>query len=291
MEPEFKLISSETINLTPELAMQFRDMPASPTEREFDNARANMLRKKAEEKRLIAFHWAKARIGSKEYRMNGQHSAAVLSELNGAFPENLKVHLDTYEVNSTENLASLFRQFDARKSGRTPSDVSGAYQGLHDDLAGVAKPSAKLAVEGVSWYEKHVEGLPAPTGDDVYQLFSKEALYPFIKWVGEIFSIKTPEMRRVPVVAAMYGSFDKSKAEAEKFWLEVSRGGVEFEDSHPATVLDSFLKSAVEDKRKFDLKPANFYQASAYAWNAYREGRTLTTIKYDTRKGLYQIAA
>jgi hypothetical protein len=291
MTPEFKLISSETMTLTPELAEKFRDMPASPTERGFDQARANMLRKKAEEGRLIAFHWAKAKIGDKEYRMNGQHSAAVLSELNGTFPQNLKVHLDTYQVDSKENLASLFRQFDARKSGRTPSDVSGAYQGLHDELAEVARPSAKLAVEGAAWYDKYVEGLPAPTGDDVYQLFSKEALYPFIRWVGEIFSIKTPELRRVPVLAAMYGAFDKNESEARKFWLEVSRGGVEFEDSHPATVLDSFLKSAVEDKRKFDLKPANFYQAGAYAWNAYREGKTLSNIKYDTRKGLYQIAA
>jgi len=26
------------------------------------------------------------------------------------------------------------------------------------------------------------------------------------------------------------------------FWMEVSRGGVEYEDNHPTTVLDTFLK-------------------------------------------------
>jgi hypothetical protein len=290
MDAEFKLISSETLPLTPELADKFRAMDASPTERGFDKARANMLRTKAEEGRLIAFNWAVAKLGDKTYRMNGQHSSAVLSELNGQFPQGLKVHLDTYQVDNRENLASLFRQFDARKSGRTPTDVAGAYQGLHEELAGVAKPSAKLAAEGAAWYDKYVMGLPAPTGDDVYMLFAREKLYPFFQWVGEIFSIKTPELRRVPVVGAMYGAFDKNEAEARKFWMEVSRGGVEFEDSHPATVLDSFLKSVVEEKRKFDLKPANFYQASAYAWNAFREGKTITSIKFDTRKGLYQIA-
>jgi hypothetical protein len=61
--------------------------------------------------------------------------------------------------------------------------------------------------------------------------------------------------------------------------------------ARPTTVLDAFLKSIIEDKRKLELKNANFYQASIYAWNAFRENKTITTIKYDTKKGLYQVAA
>jgi hypothetical protein len=74
-------------------------------------------------RQLIAFNWAVAKIGDKEYRVNGQHSSAVLSELNGEFPQGLKVHMDTYEVDSNDGLALLFRQFDSRKSGHTPTDV------------------------------------------------------------------------------------------------------------------------------------------------------------------------
>jgi hypothetical protein len=78
--------------------------------------------------------------------------------------------------------------------------------------------------------------------------------HSFIRWVGEdIFTIKAPELRRQTIVAAMYGTFDKNEAEARKFWQEVSRGGVEFEDNHPTTVLNAFLKSAIEDK-KLELK-------------------------------------
>jgi hypothetical protein len=80
-------------------------------------------REKAEAGQLIAFNWAVAKIGDKEYRVNGQHSSAVLSELNGEFPQGLKVHMDTYEVDSNDGLALLFRQFDSRKSGHTPTDV------------------------------------------------------------------------------------------------------------------------------------------------------------------------
>ena len=28
-----------------------------------------------------------------------------------------------------------------------------------------------------------------------------------------------------------------------------------------------------------------------YAWNAYRENKTITSVKYDTKKGLYTVAA
>jgi hypothetical protein len=43
--------------------------------------------------------------------------------------------------------------------------------------------------------------------------------------------------------------------------------------------------------RESELKPTNFYQASIYAWNAYREDKTLTSVKYVTKKGLYAVAA
>ena len=42
-------------------------------------------------------------------------------------------------------------------------------------------------------------------------------------------------------------------------------------------------------RRERDLKPANYYQACVFAWNAYREGKSLTTIKCDTKKGLLPI--
>jgi len=169
--------------------------------------------------------------------------------------------------------------------------VSGAYQGLYENLKDVPCGAAKLAVEGIAWYRKQVEGVPAPSGDDIYTLFGVEDLHPFIRWMGDIFSVKTPELRRVTIVAAMHGTFEKNEQESRKFWKEVSRGGVEFEENHPTTVLDAFFKSVIEDKRKLLLKPGNFYQASIYAWNAFREDKPLTSVKYDTKKGLYSITA
>jgi hypothetical protein len=148
----FRLVNAEVKELTPELADQFRNLEASPTERSLDEARIKHLREKAEAGQLVTFNWSTARLGGRTLRMNGQHSSKMLCELNGNFPKGLKVHLDTYEVDSSEDLAILFRQFDDRKSGRTPGDVSGAYQGLYNDLHDVPRASAKLAAESVAWY-------------------------------------------------------------------------------------------------------------------------------------------
>jgi hypothetical protein len=61
--------------------------------------------------------------------------------------------------------------------------------------------------------------------------------------------------------------------------------------THQPATRPPLFKSIVEDKKKLELKPGNFYQASIYAWNAFRENKTITSVKYDTRKGFYAVAA
>ena len=286
----YRLVKSEVCELTPELAQQFRDLDPSPTERELSAARIKHLKTKAEAGQLVTFHWSVAKLGDKRLRMNGQHSSNMLCDLNGHFPKGLKVHIDEYEVPNKPSLALLFRQFDDRKSNRSPSDVASAYQGLYEELHDVPKGPAKMAVEGACWYDRHVEGLPAPTADDQYVRFGESGLLEFIRWVGELFSVKTPELRRQTIVAAMYGTWVKNEREARKFWVEVARGGEEFAENAPSTVLDVWLKAMVEKRgAKNELKPANLYQGCVFAWNAHREGKTIQTIRFDSKKGLYAV--
>src|SRR5436305_58021 len=116
----YRLVKSEVCDLTPELAQQFRDLDPSPTERELNAARIRHLKTKAEAGQLVTFHWSVARLGDKRLRMNGQHSSNMLCDLNGLFPKGLKVHVDEYEVPNKPSLGLLFRQFDDRKSNRSP---------------------------------------------------------------------------------------------------------------------------------------------------------------------------
>jgi len=280
----FELTGSECVNLTREMAVEFRDMEPSPTERESAPARLRMLREKAEAGMLVTFHWAKAKLNGKWLRMNGQHSSTVLCELD-PFPEGLKAHVDSYRVDSMEGLALLFRQFDERKSSRSTADVSGAYQMLQEGLRDVPRNSAKLGVEGACWYRRAVEKQPVPSGDAQYALFNESGLHGFIKWVGEVFTIKTPEMRRVQIVSAMYATFIKNDVEARKFWQLVASGGHEYEETHPASTLSAWYVKAKQKDLKQPPKPADYYQGAILCWNAFRDERTIATIRIETKKG------
>jgi hypothetical protein len=282
----FMLLKAEVKPLTRAVAEQFKGMEPSPTERDLDPARLKHLKGKAEGGHLVTFHWATAKMGGRVLRVNGQHSSNMLCELADPFPEGLQVHLDHYEVDGPDGLALLFRQFDDRKSGRSAADVAGAYQGLCPELANVSKPIAKLGIDGVAWYRRHVLGNPVASGDQVYELLQEKGLHGFLLWLNDIFSIKTPELKKVQVVSAMYGTFISNEAAARKFWDEVARGGIEFEDNAPSTILDGWLKAAKEGAADAGaLKPGNFYQGCIYGWNAFREGKTIKTIKFGVEKG------
>lgn len=280
----FRLLKSEVKPLTRDLAEAFRTMEPSPTERDLNPSRLKHLREKADAGQLVSFHWARAKMGNKLLRVNGQHSSNMLCDLNGSFPDGLFVHLDEYEVDGPAGLGLLFRQFDDRKSGRSSGDVSGAFQNLEPALQGANKRIAKLAIDGYAWYARTLEGIPVPSGDAVYSLFNEQRLHPFVLWLNDVFSMKTPEMARVPVVAAMYATFIANETEARQFWSQVAAGGKEYEDNAPSTILDNWLKSAKEGSIKEPLKPGEFYQGCIYAWNAYREEKAIKDIRHDTRK-------
>jgi hypothetical protein len=277
----FTLVKSEVKPLTKDLAEKFRDLKASPTEREINPARMKYLERMAADDKLVTFHWSTAEISGETVRMNGQHSSAMLAGLNGAFPDGLYVHLDHYKVDGPEGLAALFRQFDARKSSRSASDVAGAYQGLVPELQGLNKRLAKLGIEAVVWYLGQVEKEPVPGGDDQYELFNFRKYDPFLSWIDNLFAgtVKVPEMRNKTVVAAMYSTFTKNAQAAKEFWHLVARGGADDADeTDPAKALDIWLNDIKLGKR--DLAAAQIYQGCINAWNAYRDGRPIKDIRY-----------
>ena len=132
------------------------------------------------------------------------------------------------------------------------------------------------------------EGTNYKTGDDIYVLFDDASLHPYIHWIGEMFSVKTPELKKPQIVAAMYATYTKNEPEARKFWASVARGGDDFgDDTAPATVLDRWLAAIKEeDGRKRELKPAHYYYGSIFAWNAYREDRAIKDIRWTFKTAL-----
>jgi hypothetical protein len=287
-ERPFRRLASTTVPLTPELAQQFHDMEASPTERDLDLRRVKHLREKLLASLSIAFIWATVKFNGKVLRMNGNHSSAAILGLN-EFPEGLIAHIDEYEANDLFGVALLFRQFDDKRSARSSKDICGAYQGLFENLRSVPKETAKLAVTGISWFRQNIqnpEGLPVLKGDDVGILFGETPLHPFIHFLGDLFTIKTPEMRKPAIVAAIYATYQVDENEAREFWADVARGGREYEEKSPSGTLDSELKHFADTKDASEgMTPVRYYAGCVYAWNAFRKGKPLGVINWDVSKG------
>lgn len=285
-----KLVSSESLPLTRELVEAHLNLPASPTDRLHNEKRVQFL---AERHKLGLFHpphWVRAKVGQKVMRANGYHSATMLHRLDGAFPTGLAVHLDTFECDSMDALAALFRQFDDRRSSRTPADVSGAYQGLRAELCDVPRDVAKVGAEGIAWYRRAVEeNDDVPVGDDRYELFNETVNHPFLQWLGELFATDLPkQLSKPPVIAAMLATFLSDRDAADSFWKEVAADGREYEEEWPTTVLATWLQQI--RTRDIQVKQRNHYQGCVYAWNAMRDGKTsLGGIKPDIKRKLMRV--
>lgn len=283
----FQLIKAETVKIDDAFLQKWRALPGSVTEREFDQKHADYLEAKFKRGDAITMHWAKSvDQNGLEERMNGLHSSTALQAFNGDLPAGLYAHVDTYRVTTDEGKAHLFRQFDDRRSSRDRADVSGAYQMLEPDLRGVNRKVAKRGVEGIGWHDQYVEKVGKLVGDDVYTLFIKEGIHPFLHWQNDLFSVKTPELAVVSVVAAMWRTWNKNQEQAKAFWEITSRGGEPGNESHPTSRLDEWLLAARAKELPKNPAPGEFYNACIYAWNAFRKNENLRSIKHDTTKGL-----
>ena len=112
------------------------------------------------------------------------------------------------------------------------------------------RDTAKLGAEGICWARRfydNPEGLPLFAGDDVGILFGETRLHSFLRYLGsDVFNSKTRELKRAAIVPAMYVTFDAVEDDARDFWVEVGRGGDEFEPKAPSTVLDKELRAYYE---------------------------------------------
>ena len=286
MSKSFELLKAETLPLTRDLAERHRDLISSPTERPLKSKRIVELTERIVNGQGVTFNWVTAELEKKIYRMNGQHSATTLCTLNGEFPEDLYVHLDHFKVETKEDLAELFRQFDSRMSARSPDDVAGAYQGLESDLDGVANPNGKLAIDGIDWHDHFVVGIPPRKGDDKYRLFHHEAYHDFIKWLDGLITKKNRELKPVAVVAAIWATYSANAEEAAGFWMDAAKGGDQIEED-VAYTLSKWLIAGLAPRSGY--KQADFYQGCIFAWNVFREGKSTVRIKHDASKGFFDV--
>jgi len=290
----FQRLKSETVEggakeLRPWIEAM-RAITATPVEREFDQKWALELKNRVLEEKAVPFQWAVADLPHGGHflrlRLNGQHSSWALSELlkEDKLPGGLAIHLDTYSVADQAGAVMLFRQFDSRRSARSKEDISGAYQCFHEALRPCNRSILKVAVEGATWFRREVQeqGLAVKSGDDIYTLFDEERLHPFFQMMDAVLKDgKSNELKRVPIMAAAYGTWLDDAKQAAEFWRLAALGTKRTEED-AASDLDGELLRIREEKEKISAR--DLYAKCVKAWSAYGNGIRVNNFKVDTKK-------
>lgn len=294
-EVGFRRLRSETMDLPRqsaiEAAQRHLSLPQSPTERSLEPKRVRELVERIKSGVWLPCCWATVKYGGSVYRMNGQHSSQAMLDATDYLPAALAIHLDHFEADSPDSMGLLFRQFDARMSSRSKQDVAGAYQGLVPNLADIPRPKAKLGVEGIAWYERVIEGLPVDAGDELYHSFFEVKYHKFLLWMHRVLNLKTPELLKPSVLAAMYGTYLRSESGSQEFWHHVAKADLP-DDSDPRTFLSAEMVRLKEDRSGSKMPPpVEFYAKCVKAWNAFRAGDKVRSLNVNVKKGLPEIAA
>jgi hypothetical protein len=270
-------------------SLEHHNLPRAPTERTLESDRVKKILERLKSNMAVSFNWSLVRYDGQWYRMNGQHSSKAILDYDGpALLDDLVFHVDSYEATKREGMVNLFQQLDARWSGRSKRDVSGAFQGLAPDVAKCNRDRAKMAVDGAVWYRRVVEKVPVPSGDDQYELFFEASLHPFIIWADGVTSIKTPEMNMPAVLGAMYATYCKSESGAQEFWGKVASGS-DGTDHSTAVLAEDLLASREASKKKEGknvLAAGDVYGKCILAWNAFRKDSDskVSRLKVDYKK-------
>ena len=113
-------------------------------------------------------------------------------------------------------------------------------------------------------------------------------MWPFIQWLDKLFQGRCKEMKYPQIVAAIVGTFLTNESAARNFWQDVVNLPDGDDDATPQNVLSNWLLTLEAGKIERPA-PANVYQGCIHAWNAYRDGKSITAIKDDIKKNFFPI--
>lgn len=281
----FKQVSLDLVPLTRSFAKTFSEMPTYGGDRDRESLtgkrRIQWLETKIEDGEFYSPVWSTARLGGREYRVDGGHSSRMLTHLNGSFPQGLQVAIRRFDCRTEMDMAMLFDQFDHRRSLRDMKDKINAHKAIEPNLSDVSMSNLKILLAGLSYCLSGCGEERSLDEDERVRLLHEHQ--KFIKWGARFLSAYT---RRCGVIAAMYAMWRKNEWEAEVFWDEAINASNPDAIS-PTRRLNTFLMTSHADIRaglnKWNQRA--MYVKCIHAWNAWKKGHQ-TDLKYHPRAPL-----
>jgi len=225
-------------------------------------------------------------LAGKTYRMNGQHTAWARLEMPEDWP--CPVQLLEYEAETEEDVRTLYSSID-RGSPRNRSNIMDSYLAGSEEYDGVKRTTLKYMPQGfMLWF------WPTPTerqkhdADDVAFLLKTDQYDLARKVCSFLDKLSVRENKhvfRAAVIAAMFATFKKAPQIAVEFWGPVSDGtGMQAKGDPRLKLRNELMRTAVDSgggsrSEKKRVTAEYMYRLCINAWNAYRDGRSLSMLK------------
>lgn len=283
-----------TQKVTKKLAKEFAEMDPAPHDRPLSERRLQVYQRLLADGAFRPVTWASAICTETGgvYRVNGKHTSVLLSGIE-KLPE-FYVTVEEYECDTLDDVARLYSTFDSNLQSRTARDIYLSFAGTVAAFAEVPAKAIVLAVTGMAYHEWM-------DGDKVHQPAEKSELmleYPeFVLWLTTLFNPRAEggsksdrncrHLQRQPVTSAMFGTWRKSRKDAETFW-QLVRDEVGTKPSDPDRKLARYLLQVGVDtgggaKRVRTADRREIYVKCLHAWNAWRK-QEATDLRYHADK-------
>lgn len=285
----WRLTSAVVAEVTPKLAKDFAEMEATLIERTFKQKKVDYYLELLLNNEFAPCRFASAycKEDKKTYRVNGQHCSKMFVAAGELGKENLKgqkVYVEEYECETLADVAQLFGTFDSKEQARSSADITHAVSQTIDKVKDLDAKLVNLAVGAINY-------AMGPTnqggGRHVTAAERANVLYDcdnFVVWMkttlGDKKTDDNRDLWRVPVIAAMFQTYQSNKNEAKTFWRAV-RDETGEKPELPDRKLAKFLRSLPAaggrgsgTPQAEKVVPKTIYGVSVTAWNMWKAGQT-----------------
>lgn len=276
----WKHVKTKVDRVTGANSRKFASMTAAPGDRPFKDRRLAVYKAAYErgEFRPCTWAFAKCKETGEVFRVNGKHTSTMFSQMEN-IPGDTYVSIEEYECDTIHDISRLYSTFDSKSQLRSADEIYHSFAANIPELANVPRRVINNCIGGLALYKWRYSYGDIPAVERAELLFDHTQ---FALWYSAITDDRSDykHMARVPVVASMFGSWQKSPKEATEFWIAVrDQTGIspDLPDRRLATYLMTTSINLGKESRancKKKASPHEFYAKCTLAWNSYRSGET-----------------
>jgi hypothetical protein len=273
----FKLLDVQGMPCTKGAAAAHFALTGLPGEREVKRQRVKFLQGLLDHNAFAAPSWARGRCleDGLMYRLDGQHSSAMLSELDERdIPLGLMIQMATWEFDTvSRDAVDLFNMFNNPRSARTNEDVMGVFRAGVPALSHLSRKFLVNVANGIhvreteKWEDGDEDALGPYPPRDHGLYYGAEQSVAVALWLSRFQGTKNQSFLTQPaILAEMIHEWAVNEALATTFWTVVFTEFGEHDPSHPARVLAEFYRDATRKKYQ---RPPQWKAKAAKAWKTF----------------------